>query len=65
MSEEKILEGAYKALDTGAYRYCLVLSGKGAKKREIERLCRATQRIIQEKLPLNICVSAELWIENL
>ena len=57
--EEEIVEGAYRAVEFGANRYCVVLSGKSATQEEVERIKQSVERIKQvEKLPINVCVSA-------
>lgn len=56
--KEEILEGAYRGVEFGANRYCVVLSGKSATPQEVERICDGVQEIRQEGLPINVCVSA-------
>ncbi len=56
--KEEILEGAYRGVEFGANRYCIVLSGKSATKEEVERICEGVEEIRKEGLPINVCVSA-------
>ncbi|MEZ0360708.1 MAG: biotin synthase BioB [Hydrogenobacter sp.] len=57
--KEEILEGAYRGVEFGANRYCVVLSGKSASHDEVERIADAVKQIKQvERLPINVCVSA-------
>ncbi len=57
--EDEIVEGAYRGMGYGANRYCVVLSGKKASKREVERIANAVVQIKSvERLPINVCVSA-------
>ncbi|MFN3598456.1 MAG: biotin synthase BioB [Aquificaceae bacterium] len=55
---EEILEGAYRGVEFGANRYCMVLSGKSASKEEVERICQGVEEIKKEGIPINVCVSA-------
>lgn len=58
-SEEEILAEADKAHRSGAFRYCMVFSGKSpdlARTREIARLVKKVKRAY----PLQVCVSAGL-----
>ncbi len=55
---EEILEGAYRGVEFGANRYCVVLSGKSASKEEVERICQGVEEIKKEGIPINVCVSA-------
>lgn len=56
--KDEILEGAYRGVEYGANRYCVVLSGKSATEEEVERICEAIGQIKEEGLPINVCVSA-------
>jgi biotin synthase len=55
MAMEQLVEGARRALQAGAARYCMVTSGRGPTDEEIEHFCEAT-REIRRSLPLEICV---------
>ncbi|MFN3947248.1 MAG: biotin synthase BioB [Aquificaceae bacterium] len=55
---EEIVEGAYRGVEFGANRYCVVLSGRAASKEEIERICQGVEEIKREGIPINVCVSA-------
>ncbi len=56
--KEEIVEGAYRGVEFGANRYCVVLSGKCATREEVERICEGVREIKKEGLPINVCVSA-------
>ncbi|WP_448583866.1 biotin synthase BioB [Thermocrinis sp.] len=57
--KEEIIEGANRAVEFGANRYCVVLSGKSATPEEVERIKQSVEEIKRvEKLPINVCVSA-------
>jgi biotin synthase len=56
---EDILREAFQAQENGAYRYCMVLSGRGPSDRAIEHMCRAIGEI-KEKTSLKTCLSAGL-----
>ncbi|RMH81096.1 MAG: biotin synthase BioB [Acidobacteria bacterium] len=56
--KDEILEGAYRGVEYGANRYCVVLSGRSATEEEVERICEAISQIKEESLPINVCVSA-------
>lgn len=55
MAAELLLEGARRAFEAGAGRYCMVTSGRGSSDEEIERFCDIT-RAIKRRYPLEICV---------
>lgn len=59
MEPDRLFEEATKARAAGAFRYCMVISGRGPTDEEIDRLCEATRRIKSE-LPLEICCSVGL-----
>ena len=63
MSEERLLEGARQAAARGAGRYCMVTSGRGPSRRDLERLTATTRRIKQELPELEICVCAGILDE--
>jgi biotin synthase len=57
--KDEMVEGAYRGVEFGANRYCVVLSGKKANSQEVERISQAVEEIKhKEKLPINVCVSA-------
>ncbi len=62
LSQEQLLEGARRAHQAGAKRYCMVTSGRGPSDEEIDHFCEVTQAIRQE-LPLEICVCLGLLTE--
>jgi len=62
MGAEQLLEGARRASQAGATRYCMVTSGRGPADEEIEQVCEVT-RAIKRELPLEICVCLGLLSE--
>ncbi|MCX8076412.1 MAG: biotin synthase BioB [Aquificaceae bacterium] len=56
--KHEILEGAYRGVEFGADRYCVVLSGKSATEQEVEVICEGVEEIKREGLPIKVCVSA-------
>ncbi len=63
-SVEQLLEGAHRAVATGARRYCMVTSGRGPNERDIERFSDAARRIKSEYPEIELCVSAGLMDEQ-
>ena len=59
-SEDELLEGAHAAVARGARRYCMVTSGRGPSRRDIDQLAGATRRIKADHPDLEICVSLGL-----
>ncbi len=62
MSKEQLVEGAVRASQAGATRYCMVTSGRGPSDEEIEHFCEVT-REIKKTLPLEICVCLGIMSE--
>ena len=58
LDEEKIIEGAHFAVQNGAKHYSLVLSGKAATDREIDRLVYLAGEIKKRFPQLELCFSA-------
>lgn len=56
VSEEEMLEGAERAVSINANRYCIVVSGKRAKKEEVEKIAEAVRKI-KQKYPIKVCCS--------
>lgn len=56
-SDDAILEGARQAHAAGAYRYCVVLSGRGPNPERVRGFARLVQRIKSE-VPVEVCLSA-------
>lgn len=63
LPREKLVEGAIKAKAAGAVRYCLVNSGRGPTRREIEEMAEVV-REIKSKVSINICCSLGLMNEE-
>jgi biotin synthase len=58
-SEKEILEEAKSAFESGAYRYCMVFSGRGPSKPRIKKLSSIIKKI-KETYPLQVCLSPGL-----
>ncbi len=56
-SDEEILAAAEQAYKSGAYRHCMVFSGRELKQKRIERICHIVEKI-RYQYPMEICVSA-------
>jgi biotin synthase len=63
LSTAQLLAGAYKAVEAGARRYCMVTSGRGPSERDIEQLAEAARTIKHEFPDLEICLSLGLMSE--
>ena len=57
--EEEILAEAKDAYESGAYRYCMVLSGRGPSKKRVAHLAELIQKI-KSQYPIQVCLSAGL-----
>ena len=64
LSEEALIDGARHAVQSGARRYCMVTSGRGPSRPDIERLSAAARRIKREFPDIEICVSVGLMNEE-
>ncbi|HAM39924.1 MAG: biotin synthase BioB [Omnitrophica WOR_2 bacterium GWA2_63_20] len=53
---DQLMEGARRAREAGARRYCMVTSGRGPSEEDIAHFCEAA-RLIKSQYPLEICVS--------
>ncbi|GBF50155.1 biotin synthase [Leptospira ryugenii] len=62
-SEEEIWEDAKKAKENGAYRFCMVTSGRGPTDKAVDRLASTIQKINSE-LGLKVCLSAGILDEK-
>ena len=63
LSTQELFDGARRAAEAGARRYCMVTSGRGPTDRDIDHLTRATRRIKAEFPEMEICVSLGLASE--
>jgi biotin synthase len=54
-----VLEGARKAHAAGAYRYCVVASGRGPSRSQVDELAELV-RDIKREVPVEVCVSVGL-----
>ena len=57
--EDQILKEAENAYKKGAYRYCMVFSGRGPSKKRVEFLSGAIKRI-KANFPIEVCLSPGL-----
>jgi len=62
LPREKLLEGAQRAKGSGAIRYCMVASGRGPTKKEIEEIAEVVEEI-KRHVPINICCSLGIMDE--
>jgi len=62
MAKETLLDGARRACEAGAKRYCMVTSGRGPSDEDIERFCEVA-RAIKRAFPLEICLSVGILSE--
>lgn len=62
-SEAEILEEARQAYEGGAYRYCMVFSGRGPSKKNVEKLSGLIKKI-KETYPIQVCLSPGLIDES-
>ena len=62
MAKEQLIDGARRAAQAGAKRYCMVTSGRGPTDEEIEHFCDVT-RAVKQEMPLEICVCVGLLTE--
>ena len=61
---DQLVDGAKRAFDAGATRYCMVTSGRGPGQADIDHLCEATRQIKSQYPPMEICVSLGLLSEE-
>lgn len=57
--DDEILAEAQRAYEAGAFRYCLVMSGRGPSKSRTEHLAQLVRKI-KTAYPIEVCVSAGL-----
>ena len=58
-SDEEILTEAKIAYQSGAFRYCMVSSGRGPSEKRVERLANLIRKI-KSQYPIEVCISAGL-----
>lgn len=63
LSMERLVEGAVRAREAGAFRYCLVTSGRGPTDREVEEIAGIV-REIKRAVDINICCSLGILTEG-
>jgi biotin synthase len=59
LSKEEILDGARRAVEAKALRYCIVISGRGPRPKEMAEIASAV-RTIKQETPLSLCCSLGL-----
>lgn len=59
LSKEEILAGARRAVEARALRYCIVISGRGPRPKEMAAIAEAA-RTIKQETPLSLCCSLGL-----
>lgn len=62
LSIEQLVDGARRACEAKAKRYCMVTSGRGPSDADIDHVCEAA-RMIKARYPLEICVSLGIMSE--
>jgi biotin synthase len=63
LPRERLIEGALRAKAAGAVRYCMVNSGRGPTKREVEEIAEVA-RAIKSKVDIQLCCSLGLMDEE-
>ena len=63
MDPSLLLDGARRAFEAGAARYCMVTSGRGPTDEDIDHFCDVTRQI-KRRYPLEICVCLGLMSEE-
>lgn len=58
-SDEEIVAEAKRAYENGAFRYCMVFSGRGPRKRRVEHMAELVKKI-KATVPVEVCLSAGL-----
>ena len=61
--ESEILAEAERAYQAGAYRYCLVMSGRGPSPKRVAHLARLIQKV-KARYPIEVCLSVGLLNET-
>ena len=62
-SDEEIIAEAKRAYENGAFRYCMVFSGRGPRKRRVEHMAELVKKI-KATVPVEVCLSAGLIDSN-
>ncbi len=57
--EVEILDEAERAYQSGAYRYCIVMSGRGPSPKRVEQLAHLIQTV-KSRYPIEVCLSVGL-----
>jgi len=63
MATEQLVDGARRAFEAKAKRYCMVTSGRGPSDEDLEHFCEVT-RAIKQQFPLEICVCVGILSEE-
>jgi len=61
--ESEIIAEAKRAHESGAFRYCMVFSGRGPSPTKVKRLADLIKKV-KETVPIEVCVSAGLLDDN-
>lgn len=61
--ESEILAEAEKAYQSGAYRYCIVMSGRGPSSKRVQQMANII-RTVKEQFPIEVCLSVGLIDES-
>ena len=61
--ESEILAEAEKAYQSGAYRYCIVMSGRGPSSKRVRQMANII-RTVKEHFPIEVCLSVGLIDEH-
>jgi biotin synthase len=63
VSRDELIDGARKAHEMAARRYCIVTSGRGPSGRDLDQVCEAVRKIKKE-IPIQVCTSLGLLTEE-
>ncbi len=63
LSVEQLVDGARRAVEAKAKRYCMVTSGRGPSDDDISHFCEAARQI-KQRYPVEICVSLGIASEQ-
>ena len=62
-TDDEIVNEAKRAYENGAFRYCMVFSGRGPRKRRVEHMAKLIKRI-KDTVPVEVCLSAGLMDDD-
>ncbi len=61
--DSEILAEAERAYQSGAYRYCIVMSGRGPNRKRVTQLAEIVQKV-KSRYPIEVCLSVGLIDES-